>query len=402
MGLVSWVGVRITRIASGRVFAFAHSRQAWQPILLIRVLQNIRLPLATGLKNDLMSNLSGAGYSPPDSLIIWIGKGLTMNGGMARVWVAVVALIGAGFESAAQGQSAAPAATPPAAAVAAQPAAPAALSALEAAIVRESEATVKSFNTADATAMAGHFLEKGELVDENGNVYEGRAQIAELFKNFFTKFPKAVIEMQVTSVRPVGDGLAVEEGERRITAENGAATAQLHYMALRSKQGDRWQIASYREFIDDPKPTAQEMLMPASWLVGDWIDESPEGRSEISFKWSEDGNFLLGQYTLSEGGQVTSKSVQRIGWDPVEQMLRSWTFDSDGGFSTGEWAQVDDGWVVKSEATMPDGTTGSATMTITIKDEDHFLVRSTDRIIAGVEEPDFEMQVARKPPQPAK
>jgi uncharacterized protein (TIGR02246 family) len=261
-------------------------------------------------------------------------------------------------------------------------------------------ATIAAFNKGDAAALAALFAEKGELVDENGNVYEGRAQITELFKNFFTKFPKAVIEMQVTSVRPVGDGLAVEEGERRITAENGAATAQLHYMALRSKQGDRWPIASYREFIDDPKPAAQEMLMPASWLVGDWIDESPEGRSEISFKWSEDGNFLLGQYTLSEGGQVTSKSQQRIGWDPVEQMLRSWTFDSDGGFSTGEWAQVDDGWMVKSEATMPDGTTGSATVTVTPTDADHFIVRSSDRIIGGVDEPEFELTVARRPPQP--
>jgi hypothetical protein len=36
-----------------------------------------------------------------------------------------------------------------------------------------------------------------------------------------------------------------------------------------------------------------------------------------------------------------------------------------------------------------------------MKDADHFVVESTDRIVAGVEEPDFRLVVARKPPSPA-
>jgi hypothetical protein len=39
-------------------------------------------------------------------------------------------------------------------------------------------------------------------------------------------------------------------------------------------------------------------------------------------------------------------------------------------------------------------------VTFTVKDQDHFVVRSTDRIVAGGEEPDFELVIARKPPQP--
>jgi uncharacterized protein (TIGR02246 family) len=276
----------------------------------------------------------------------------------------------------------------------------AALSPLESAIVRESEATVKAFNAADAAALGGMFAEAGELVDENGTVHTGKAAITELFKGFFAKFPKAVLDMQVTSVRPVGEALAVEEGERRITAEDGAASAQVRYVAVRSKQGDRWPIASYREFSDDPLPTPQEMLQGVAWLEGDWVDESPDARTAISFRRSEDGNFLLGDYDIAIAGGPTSKSTQRIGWDPVTGQLRSWTFDADGGFSQGEWDAIENGWVVKSEATMPDGTTGSATMTITVKDADHFVVRSSDRIVGGVEESDFEVTIARKPPVP--
>jgi uncharacterized protein (TIGR02246 family) len=274
------------------------------------------------------------------------------------------------------------------------------LSPLESAIVRESEATVKAFNAADAAALGGMFLENGELVDENGTAHAGKAAITELFKGFFTNYPKSVLEMQVMSVRPIGDAIAVEEGERRITAADGASAAQVRYVTVRSKQGDRWPIASYREFSDNPLPTPQEMLQGVSWLEGDWVDESPEGRTTISFRRSEDGNFLLGDYDVALAGGPTSKSTQRIGWDPVAGQLRSWTFDSDGGFTQGEWTAIDNGWVVKSEATMPDGTTGSATMTITVKDADHFVVRSSDRIVGGAEEPDFEVTIARKPPVP--
>jgi uncharacterized protein (TIGR02246 family) len=274
------------------------------------------------------------------------------------------------------------------------------LSPLESAIVRESEATVKAFNAADAAALGAMFLENGELVDENGTAHAGKAAITELFKGFFTNYPKSVLEMQVMSVRPIGDAIAVEEGERRITAADGASAAQVRSVTVRSKQGDRWPIASYREFSDNPLPTPQEMLQGVSWLEGDWVDESPEGRTTISFRRSEDGNFLLGDYDVALAGGPTSKSTQRIGWDPVAGQLRSWTFDSDGGFTQGEWTAIDNGWVVKSEATMPDGTTGSATMTITVKDADHFVVRSSDRIVGGAEEPDFEVTIARKPPVP--
>jgi uncharacterized protein (TIGR02246 family) len=274
-----------------------------------------------------------------------------------------------------------------------------ALSPLEESLVRESAATVKAFNAGDAAALGGMFLETGELVDEAGNVHTGKAAITELFTGFFGKFPKATLEMLVDSARPIGETLAVEEGQRRITTAEGEA-AQVRYVAVRSKQGDRWQMASYREFADDPLPTPREALQGAAWIVGDWVDENPEGRTEISFRWSDDGNFLIGDYTMSAAGARESKSTQRIGWDPVNAQVRSWTFDDDGGFTEGRWIRTDEGWAVVSEATLPDGTAGSATLFITVKDADHLFVRGTDRLIGDVEEPDFEMTIARKPPQP--
>jgi uncharacterized protein (TIGR02246 family) len=275
-----------------------------------------------------------------------------------------------------------------------------AMSPLEVVASREAEATIKAFNAGDAAALGAMFLDGGELVNEAGDVYAGRPAITALFADFFTRFPRAVLEMQPMSTRAVGEGLAVEEGERRITAAEGAASAQVRYVVVRSRQGDRWPIASYHEFADDPLPTPREMLQSVAWLVGEWVDESPAGRTAVTFRWSDDGNFLLGDYEITGPDQQASRSTQRIGWDAAAGRLRSWTFDSDGGYSVGEWDATAAGWTVKSAATMPDGTLGSATMMILPKDADHFVVRATDRIVAGFEESDFELTIARRAPAP--
>jgi uncharacterized protein (TIGR02246 family) len=94
----------------------------------------------------------------------------------------------------------------------------AAPAALDKAILAEAEATVKAFNGGDAMALAGLFSPTGELVDENGNVFAGTQAITELDKKFFEKFPKAMLEMEVTATRPLGEMIAVELESGRVLA----------------------------------------------------------------------------------------------------------------------------------------------------------------------------------------
>jgi uncharacterized protein (TIGR02246 family) len=278
--------------------------------------------------------------------------------------------------------------------------APPAVTPLEEAVRAAAAATVEAFTAGDPAALAAVFAPGGELVDEDGNVFTGQEEIAGLFGRFFERFPGATLELDVAEVRPLAGGLAVEEGLRRITTADGAA-AQMRYAAIRSRDGDRWPIVSYREFADDPAPTPAEMLAALDWLVGEWIDESPDGRTAIRYDWSPDGNFLVGEYTLALAGRPAGHTSQRIGWDPVAGALRSWTFDPDGGFSQGLWLPATEGWQIRSEATMPDGSTGTATVVIKVRDDDHFVVESTNRVVGGMAEPDFSLVIARKPPAPA-
>jgi uncharacterized protein (TIGR02246 family) len=287
----------------------------------------------------------------------------------------------------------APAAAEPAAAVPLDPA-------FVAAIESAHEAVVETFNAHDPAGIAGLFTPSGELIDENGGVHAGRDAIRDAFATFFEAFPNARLLMEVEDVRRIDDDLAIEEGVRLVLVDEGETAAQVRFVAVRTKEGDTWPIASYREFADDPPPTAREMVEQLEWMVGEWIDESPEGRTQISYRWSDDGNYLLGEFNLAVGGLQTGRSTQRIGWDPVDLTIRSWTFDSDGGFSEGIWTPDDEGWVVRSFATLPDGSTGTATLTFAMPDDDHVMISGEDRFVAGEPEPDFSLTIARRQPRP--
>ncbi len=266
-----------------------------------------------------------------------------------------------------------------------------------AAVRKSDEQLVTAFNAGKADAVAGMFLPKGELIDEAGTVYQGTQEITDLLNAFFKQFSGAKLAMKVESVRLVGP-VAIDEGTRTITTKDGKAKSQFRYIAVWAKTEKGWQLASFRDFTDDPPPTPHENLQPLAWLVGEWINEGADGKVTITYRWSDDKNFLLGDFQMKSAAGALRSSVQRIGWDPSVGKIRSWLFDADGGFAEGTWTLVDDGIVIKSSSVNPDGSTASATMNITPKDKDHYSIEGTDRIVGDNLEDDFEITVTRRPP----
>jgi uncharacterized protein (TIGR02246 family) len=270
-----------------------------------------------------------------------------------------------------------------------------------ASIRTSSEALVAAFNAEKGDDVAALFLPSGELIDEEGTVYQGAKEIKELLGAFFKKFPGTKLSVDIESIRIVGP-VAIEEGTRTMKAKDGATQSQFRFISVRAKTDDGWKIASIREFNDDPAPTPHEQLEPVSWLVGEWINEGSDGTVAISFKWSEDKNFLIGEFKSKGTAGPTRNSTQRLGWDASAGKIRSWLFDSDGGFAEGHWTLTDDEIVAKYSSVNPDGTTASATISITRKDKDHFSMVGTDRIVGDGREPDFEINIVRKPPTTGK
>jgi hypothetical protein len=149
-----------------------------------------------------------------------------------------------------------------------------------------------------------------------------------------------------------------------------------------------------------PEASPHEQLKQLEWLVGEWLDESPTEVVEHSFKWSEDGHYLLGTFVVQWEGLPAMKGDVRIGWDPLTKQIKSWIFDTEGGRAEGVWTRVDDGWVVKMTGVRPDGTTASATNSYVPLRRDQYQYSSVDRIVGGQQEPDQTVRIVRKPPQP--
>ena len=208
--------------------------------------------------------------------------------------------------------------------------------------------------------------------------------------------------MTADSVWMVSPGLAIEEGRRVVSTKDDRPSAAMRYTLVMIKQQGEWKIASGREVEDDDSLSPHDRLKPLAWLVGDWVDEGSDAVIQISCKWSDDKNYLLVDFNAKVQGKPALKSSQRIGWDPLTEKIKSWVFDSDGGHGEGIWSQVENRWVIKSTAVLPDGQTGSATIVLEPQDKDSYLMKGFDRIRGKTAEPDFEVKIVRRPPAPAK
>jgi uncharacterized protein (TIGR02246 family) len=271
----------------------------------------------------------------------------------------------------------------------------------KAAVRKAAEQAVATFNAGKTDAVAALFLPKGELIDEQGTVYQGPQEIKAVLDALFKQFPGVKLAVDVESVRIVGP-VAIDEGTRTMTTADGAEKSKFRYISIWAKSDKGWQLASLRDFADDPIPTPNEYLQPLAWLVGDWVNEGTDGKVSITYRWSDDKNFLLGEFAMTGPDGKPRTSTQRIGWDPSSNRVRSWLFDADGGFAEGTWSVFDDGIIIKSSSVNPDGTTATATMDITPKDKDHFTIEGTDRVVGDVLEDDFTITVTRRPPAAGK
>ena len=77
------------------------------------------------------------------------------------------------------------------------------------------------------------------------------------------------------------------------------------------------------------------------------------------------------------------EGTQIVGWDPAAGTIRSWMFDSDGGFGEGVWSKKGNSWIVKFSQVLPDGRKASATNIYTIVDDNTFTWKSVGREVDG-------------------
>lgn len=257
---------------------------------------------------------------------------------------------------------------------------------------------VDAYNRGDAEAVANHWSESADWVSPSGERFQGRQAIQQEMETLFAESQGLKIEVIDPTVRLVSPDVGLEEGTVRVTRPD-APPSDSTYVAVHSKKNGQWKLESVRE-TSQPQVQPHEQLKQLEWLVGDWIDESPDAVVEHQYQWSEDGNFLLGKFVVQWQGRPTLKGDLRIGWDPLTRQIKCWVFDSSGGYAEGFWTRVDDRWVVRLMGVRSDGAAASATNTYTPLRRDQYQYTSVDRIVGGEPEPDQTVRIVRKPPQP--
>lgn len=206
-----------------------------------------------------------------------------------------------------------------------------------AAIVKNAETFVAAFNQADAAALAELFTPDAEYIDETGEIFQGRQAIQDNLSGDFAENAGAQLELEIESIRFIGPGVAVEDGYSTLQDAESTVLSYNHYSAILVKVDDRWLTASVRDRAPKDRREHRAQLSQLNWLIGDWVDESPDSMVLFNCGPSDDGNFLVRTFTQHIEGEPQFHGTQWIGWDPLNQQIRSWTFDSDGGFSTGVW-----------------------------------------------------------------
>lgn len=269
----------------------------------------------------------------------------------------------------------------------------------EKAVLAVGKAFTRSFAAGDARSVGAMFSEDAELIDETGVRFVGRPAIEQFYQALFQARANSTIDIAIDSLRFLSPDVAKEEGHTRVKSAGGPVTLR-HYTLLYIKKDGRWLYSSVRE--EHAAGVAHhEHLKPLEWLLGEWVDQSSESTVHASCRWSTDKNFLLRDYTVHVQGRPVMTVNQRIGWDPLTKQIKSWVFDSEGGYGDGLWTRRGNEWVIKSTGVLPDGRTASTTHSLTMVSPNSARWRSTERTLGDqtIAEP-TEYIIVRRAPGP--
>jgi uncharacterized protein (TIGR02246 family) len=249
-----------------------------------------------------------------------------------------------------------------------------------------------AFNKHDMAAFTALWTPDAEYIDEAGTVTKGRDAIATLFKRYLDAHKGARLTLKVTRVRQVNGDVALQDGTSALH-ESGGTTDEGRYTTVWMKADGKWRLCSARDLPSDSAEGAGGPLKELKWMVGDW--EAEKGALNVSIRWTLNQAFLTVDYKAKAGDKEMTV-MQLVGLDPLTGQIKSWTFDSLGGYSEGLWRRDGNTWTSQVAGVLPDGQTGTAVNVIRYVDDNTFTFQARDREIGGQPIPNSELKATRK------
>jgi uncharacterized protein (TIGR02246 family) len=268
----------------------------------------------------------------------------------------------------------------------------------EQAVRKAVAAYIEAMNKGDLDAIMAYWAPDADFIDEAGKTTRGHDAIRALFKTTLPTLKGCKITGQVYSVKFLRPDVALVDGSREITSSDGTRDSD-RYAVVWVKSGDKWLLSSVRDLpaeVEEAPSLTYPQLKSLEWLIGDWTDDGGKGAVQIKCTWAPNKSFLLMDYEVKREGADPMLVTQRIGWDPVNNKVRSWVFDSTGGFGEGYWQRDGNKWVVSASGILADGGTGGSTNIYEFKDDNTFLYRSVDRDVDGQPVADVDVKFIRK------
>jgi uncharacterized protein (TIGR02246 family) len=261
--------------------------------------------------------------------------------------------------------------------------------------IRETaKAFVKAFNARDANGIGALWLENADFRDDAGNFYYGRGAIQQKYAEFFAEQSQREMKMEISveSVRLITPTLAVEDGVATISPPVAGRPVAGRYSAVQVRQDGKWLLASVREWQIDVE-TNYHRLQPLEWLIGTWTGSAPDRTIDTTFEWTKNKNFIKRTFTIKNGDEdfAVTTGTQMIGYDASRGVIRSWLFDSDGGFAESVWSMADNGMKGQTASVLTDGGVANSTDLLTRITDDQFTVQSVNRTIDGEIVPDGDL-----------
>lgn len=260
----------------------------------------------------------------------------------------------------------------------------------EAAIRKSVQSYLAAFNRGDARAVAHHWSEQGAYVSPSGQRLQGREAIQQEFEAYFAESTGQQIELGRPTIRFLAPNVAVEEGTARVS-RRGEPPAETSYLAIHLKQKGGWKLDSVREtVVPATAPSHYQHLEELEWLIGTWVDRDENSAIKTVCEWTKNKNFMTRSFSVSIKDRIEIEGTQVIGWDPAAKTIRSWMFDSEGGFGEALWSRQGNRWIIKASQTLSGGEKASAVNILTYVDRNTLKWQSIGREIDGELLPNIE------------
>ncbi len=265
------------------------------------------------------------------------------------------------------------------------------------AVKQRTASYISSFNKKDPKEMAQHWAQDASYINPlTGTAVKGRAEIEKQLAELFKGIGDINLKIETTTVDFPSTNKAVQRGKVTFS-KVGQPSKESLFQAVFVKQDGQWNISKIDEVEWLEAPTNAEKLKDLEWLIGEWVDKSDTFEVESAYQWDKFKNFITHHFKVTVLGKPDVEGQQIIGWDPVQHEVRSWMFDSDGGFAQGKWKKEGKSWVVETASTLPSGAVGSQVTIFTPVDRNSYTLEITGREINGELLPHLEpVKIVRK------